>query len=303
MSSQQLSDDPAADALADTDVETVEELAGQVEVLREENRKLRAAHVRARQAEYRRAALGVGVLGVVAGLAGLAFPGARETLFALAGVGLFTAVLVYYLIPERFVAASVGERTYAAHAAFGDELVAELGLQEARVYAPTGGSGDGPRDVRLFVPEHAAYALPDDEALQSLFVVTDDERARGVSLPPTGARLVREFERTMTDAVADSPAELADQLTEAVVQGFELADDAVPDVDPEAARLTVGIRGTAFGAMDRFDHPVTSFVAAGLAEGLGVPVRVETVSTADDRFDYLVSFVWGEEGGAGDGLE
>lgn len=289
-----------AESVADLDAEAIKGLAGQVEVLREENRRLRAERVRARKSEYRRAAIGLGVLGVVAGLAGSVFPESQATLFALAGVGLFTAVLTYYVTPGRVVAASVGERTYAAHAALGEDLVGELGLQDDRVYAPTDAASDATAGVRLFVPQHASYAVPDPDSLASLFVVPDDERARGVAVPPTGGPLVREFERALVDEVADAPAALADQLTEALVEGFELADDAVPELDADRGRLTVGVRGSAFGAVDRFDHPVVSFVAAGLAAGLDAPVRVDGVATDDDRFDYLVTYGWdaGEESGA-----
>ncbi|WP_223302225.1 hypothetical protein [Haladaptatus sp. R4] len=94
-----------------------EELAARVALLAEENERLRREYRRARQAEYRRTALALVGCGALAALAGVLFPDARSTLFALAGTGLFAGVLTYFLTPNRIVPASVGERTYAAYGA------------------------------------------------------------------------------------------------------------------------------------------------------------------------------------------
>jgi len=277
---------------AETDAEA--DLAAQVEVLREENRRLRTAYTHSRRTEYRRAALGVGFLGVIAGLGGIVFPASQPTLFALAGIGLFTSVLTYYLTPERFVAASVGERMYAALAVLGGDLISELGLQETRIYVPTEQNTDeAMADVRLFIPEHTNYVIPPAENLQSLFVVSDNEREHGVAIPPTGGTLFYEFTQTMVESVADTPRDLATQGTEAIVEGFELADSAVPDVDTERGQITIGISGSAFGDIGRFDHPIPSFLATAFASGLETPIHVEGVTAgADDQFDYVLTYSW-----------
>lgn len=285
--------DSPTDVTSSDEVDSVEELTAQLKLLREENRRLRTRYARTRRTEYRRAALGVAGVGIAAALGAVVFSNSRTVLFALAGIGVFTGVLTYYLTPERFVAASVGERTYAALATLGQELIAELGLQETRIYVPTGGSADNETAaVRLFVPEHVDYVVPNREALQSLFVVTDDERAHGVAITPTGATLFSEFTRTMTDSLAEAPTDIADQVTEALVDGFELAESAVADVDPENAQATVGISGSTFGDVGRFNHPITSFIATGLAVGLQQPVRVDAITTDDDRFDYILTYTW-----------
>lgn len=295
MSKHVSTDDSTVEAVEDVDSETVEELAAQVDVLREENQRLRSEYVRARQTEYHRAALASGFFGVIAALGGFVFPDTRATLFALAGIGIVTGILTYFLTPEQFVTAELGERTYTALATLGNNLVSELGLQDTHIYVPTQTTtGERAANVRLFIPQHATYDVPDEEALSSLFVVTENKRARGASVPPTGATLFHEFTQTMTDSLADTPSDLADQLTEAVVQGFELADDVVPDTDPDAAQVTVGIRDSTFGAVDRFDHPLSSFIATGLAEGLDTPVQLKTITTEDDQFDYLLTYTWEE---------
>ena len=293
------SQEPPTDVSTDGDTpqerESVKELAAQTELLREENRRLRERYAQTKRTEYRRAALGVGLVGIVAALSGVVFPGSRETLFAIAGIGLFTGTLTYYLTPERFVAASVSERTYAALATLGAEIVSELGLQETRVYVPAGSSTDARSGVRLFIPEHANYTIPDAEELQSLFVVTDDERSHGVAAPPTGGMLFAEFTQTMADSLRETPEEITTQLTEAIVEGFELAQSAVPDIDTENTQVTIGISGSTFGDVNRFDHPITSFIATGLAVGLQTPVRVEAVATDDDRFDFVLTYTWNED--------
>jgi hypothetical protein len=265
------------------------ELAGQLDVLAEENRRLRDEYARARRTRYRRSALGLAVLGTLAALAGVAFPDTRTVLFALAGTGLFAGVLTYYLTPERFLAAAIGRDVYASLADNEADLVTELGLQETAVYVPCESASTPP--AWLFVPHRSDYEVPDDDALEELFVVTETERSRGVSFRPSSAPLHEEFDRALADDLATEPAALADQLTEGLVEQFELADSATTDVDPEGGRVSIGISGSAYGPLDRFDHPIESFLGVGFARGLTLPVTVET-TPADDRADILVTCRW-----------
>ncbi|WP_255192399.1 hypothetical protein [Natronobeatus ordinarius] len=255
------------------------ELAARAELLAEENSRLREEYVRARRAQYRNTALGLAGLGVVAGLGGLLVPGSREVLFVLAATGLFGGLLTYSLTPGRFVAAEVSERVYAGLAANQAALAAELGLREERVYFLGEGGG-----VRLFVPRHREYDLPDADAGP----IVADERSRGLVLEPTGDRLVRELERGLPGELAGQPAALAAQLADGLVEQLELARSAEPDVDPEAGRVTVALVDPAFGPVDRFDHPVASFFAVGVATGLDRPISLE-VDPGDDRADWLVT--------------
>ena len=265
-------------------------LAGQLEVLTEENRRLRAEYARARRTRYRRSALGLAALGTVCALAGTIFPDARTVLFALAGTGLFTGVLTYYLTPERFLAAAIGRDVYAALAGNEQALASELGLQETSIYVPRE-EGDPP--AWLFVPHRSDYELPAADALNDLFVVTESERSRGVSLRPTGAPLHAEFDRALADDLASDPGRLADQLAEGLVEQFELLDSATTDVDPAGGRVSIAVAESAYGPLERFDHPVASFLGVGLAHGLDVPVTVET-TPADGRADSLVTCRWSE---------
>lgn len=264
-----------------------DELAARVTVLAEENRRLREEYVRARRSRYRRTALGLGAVGAVAALGGVAFPDARGVLFALAGTAAFVGVLVAYLTPERFVAATVVDGVYGALAENEAALVDALDLAGEVHYVP----GRGPDDVRLFVPVHADGTPPDADELEGPFVLADAPGERGVAMAPSAARLVSEVRSALGGDLAEEPVRLADQLADAVVEQFELADDATPDVDPAGGRASLSVSGSVLGSVARFDHPVASLFAAGLAAGLDVPVRVDVEETAG-RGDYLIACRW-----------
>ncbi|WP_458189221.1 hypothetical protein [Haladaptatus sp. NG-WS-4] len=271
------------------------DLAVQVEMLAEENQRLRTQYTRAQQVHYRRSALGMIALGLLAAGGSIVFPDSRSILLALAGTGLFAGVLTYYLTPQRLISAAVGERVFAATAATSSAIVTDLDLQDTQVYVPTGISRDEQfADVRLFIPKHRNYSVPTSEELTS-FVVTDEERSRGVSFYPTGAALFREYELHMRGSVSNEPSILAEQLADAVVEGFELAENASVDVNPDDMRITFGIHGSTYGSADLFDHPIASFVATGIAKGLNTPVTTEQVPGDDERFDYIISFEWFNE--------
>lgn len=284
-------DDPdEADRTAESDDRDPAELAAQIDLLVEENRRLRREYTRVRGSQYRRTALGLVGMGLLAVAGAAAFPGTRTVLVALGATGLFAGLLTYYLTPEQFIPARIGEQVYAALAANGSALTADLGLADERVYVPTGDPDD---PVRLFVPRHEDYEVPDGDALGDVFVVTDDERARGVSLEPTGQALFAEFERALAGPPSDDPGPLAEQLADGLVEQFELVDRTRVDaaVDDEEDLVTVGVSGSTYGAVDRFDHPVASVLATGLVHGLDAPVAIG-VTPGDDRADYLVTATW-----------
>ena len=274
--------DSSSEPTADTAPATDGDLAAQVDLLTDENRRLRAEYARARQSQYRTTALGLAAIGAVAVLGGIVFPETRDVLVALGATGLFGAVLTYYLAPTQFVAADVGERVYAAGATNFIGIIDELGLRDDRCYVPveTG-------TPRLYVPRHADYSIPVDRT--GPFVV--EPESRGLLLEPTGANLHREFERAVTGDVATDPAALSAQLTDALVEQFELVREVETDVDPADGRATIAVTDSAFGPVDRFDHPVPSFLAVGLADGLGRPVDLEVVP-GDERADWRITCRW-----------
>lgn len=264
-------------------------LAAQVELLQEENQRLRRAFSHARHNEYRRSAIGLAIVGLLAIAGAVAFPTVRTILLALGATGLFAAIMSYYLTPERFVSAAVGEYVYAASVADHDRLSTELGLQDIHVYVPTATAGE--QSARLFVPEQQEYRLPAEEELDSLLVITQDTQQRGAAFEPTGMALFREARQAIAGDIAHEPGPLCTQLADAAVDVFELADSTTTEVNAEEGRASIGIDGSAYGPIDRFDHPVASLFATGLAVGLETPVTVE-VTTGDDRAEYLVTCRW-----------
>ncbi|WP_336343275.1 hypothetical protein [Halalkalicoccus ordinarius] len=283
---------PEEDEMAGESEERLDErttLAAQVELLQEENQRLRQAFAHARRTEYQRAAIGLAILGAIAVAGAVVFPTVRTVLLALGATGLFAAVMSYYLTPERFVSAAIGEYVYATSVADRESLTAELGLQDTQVYAPTAAAGE--ESARLFVPEKREYSLPPASELDSLFVITDDAQQRGVALEPIGAALFREGRRAVSGELAAEPSTLCDQLGDATVEVFELADGVTTDVDSDDGRASLGVSGSAYGDVDRVDHPIASVFATGLAVTLETPVTVETTDETD-RAEFLVTCRW-----------
>lgn len=293
MSESEPRDQPMESGETETEAEATaeaSELAAQVDVLQEENQRLREEYARARRTQYRRTALALAAIGVLATLGGVALPASRTVLLALGGTGLFAAALTRYLTPEQFISASVGEGIYGSLAATEAALVTELGLQDERLYLPGLETPNGV-SIRLFVPQQSEYKRPDPSALDTVFVLTDDEAERGVALHPSGGPLFNEFRRTLSGTLADEPDTLATQLADGLVEQFELARSATPErTDDE--QVTFAISGSAYGAVDRIDHPVASFLGVGIATGLERAVTVETRAADGDRADFLVTCSW-----------
>lgn len=287
MSETQSDPRPAESATdADEEAHRTDELRAEIARLAAENERLRDAYARSKRSAYRRSAAGLAGLGVLAIGGGLVLPTARTVLFVLGAIGLFGAVLTTYLTPERFVAASVGKAVYGALADNEAALAAELGLSEDHRYVPTGPA----RGVRLFVPQAGTDTIPGPGDLQATLVATRD--ANGLALDPSGADLLREFEASLGGDLADVPQSLAEQLSEALAEQFELVRSADPDVDAADGRVSVSITDSAYGRLDRFDHPVPSFLAAGLARGLGETIDLD-VAESDDG--WIVTCRWDVE--------
>lgn len=243
-------------------------LRAQVAVLKEENHRLRREYARARRVSYRRTARGLGVIGGIALAGAVLFPAVRVVLLVLGAIGLFGGVLTYYLTPERFVAATTGERIYASLDDTLAAVSAQLELTDEHVYVPV----DGDPAVRLFVPAHQRYTIPDAQTLRDPLVVGDTDRERGIAVIPTGAYLFDEFERTLTGPFGEDAGTAAAQLADGLVESFELAAVADPDVDAADGRVTVAIEDSVYGGSEHFDNPLASFLAVGLAQAVQAPV-------------------------------
>jgi hypothetical protein len=264
-----------------------EELTAQIDLLAAENRQLRERLAAAHRSQYRETALALCGVGLACGLLAVVVPTASTVLFALAGIGVFGGVLTYVLTPERFISADVGQRVYAATAASYERLCGDLGLSDRRVYVATDEpTGAGEFESWLFVPQTDSTAIPEPTDFDSAFVVTEGHR--GLSLRPTGSELFSAFEDSLTEPLGTTPAELCDQLSDGLVEDFELARAVEYDTDPADGRVSVQITEALYGDGGQFDHPVVSLFAVGLAAGLSKPVEA-TVTTAEP---LSITFRW-----------
>ncbi|ELZ96976.1 hypothetical protein C440_04343 [Haloferax mucosum ATCC BAA-1512] len=261
-----------------------DERASELTALRRENARLRQRYDSLRQGQYRQTSIALAVLGVLGLVGGAAFPPVRDVLVVLGGIGLFAAAVTRYLSPEQFIPIGTGSSVFQAHASNHGAIVNELGLQETTVYVP-----DGAGTVRLFVPEHRSYTLPEPSALRDTFVVTDDESNRGVTFTPSGTGLFDAFERNSDGPLGDDPATLARQTTDALVELFELVESATAETDT-TGRLTVRVEGCRFASAETFDTPVASFLGVAVARGLGTPVVTEV--TPGDDGSFAVTCRW-----------
>lgn len=270
-------DDPesaAPDEAPADETPTREDLQARVDVLEAENDRLRELYEQSRRVTYRLTAFalaGVGLLGIVGAAV---FPDVRSVLLVLGAIGLFGGVLTAYLTPEQFVAADLAERVYEALADNEADVVADLGLSSERVYVPHD------ETATLFVPQDDADPLPSMADIEGPLVVTDE--TKGLALEPTGATLFDEFERTLAGPLAESPAELAAQVTDALVETFEFVRATEVDVDADDGRLTVGVWESTY--QEGFDTPPASIVAVAMAVGLDTPVRAEITPGDDETF-------------------
>jgi hypothetical protein len=267
-------------------------LEAELEVLREENRRLRDSYARAKRTTFRRTAVGFFAVGGLSLIAALLFPTLQTVFIAFGGTGVFAGIVTFYLTPERFVSESVSEAVFTTLGDVEQHLVRELELQTEAVYVPTPSRPE--TNARLFVPQHVEHVIPDTERLGELFVTGAVQAEQGVSLPPTGDRLYTEFERTLSGELDDDPGMIATQLTAALTEQFELVDDTTIEIDDGEQHASIAVDNPAFGDIYQLDHPVVSLLAVGFATGLGRPVAVETRD--DDRFSGVVTVSWDSVG-------
>jgi len=259
--------------------------------LREQNERLSEDARRAKQAEYRRAARGMGAVGFVALAGAVVLPSLRTVLVAFGAVGVFGGVLTYYLTPERFVSTEVSRDVYSALNRDRVTLVTELGLSDHRVYVPLGETSSR---VCLFVPQADSFAVPEDEELDMSLTVPENADSRGLAFTPSGSELYESFVETTGDRLEDDPISVANKVGESLTEQFDLVDGLDVSTDVASDQLTVALGETAYGPVDDFDHPVVSMFAVGLARTLEQPVETDVSQAQDSRFDVLVTYRWGQ---------
>ncbi len=246
--------------------------------------------------QYRGLAAVLFVIGVAfLGFAVLA--DATEVVFVIGGIGVFGGVLSYYLTHDRFVAAEVDERVQAAAARNYEGIRADLGLSGRRIYVPLGTHADDDTDqphldrneVRLYIPKQSELDLQDvTEPPADSVVVTNSTAISGLSLHPSGSGLFAAFRSALNTPLETDPQGLHQQLSDAVVEEFDLARSVTAELSPEGDRMSVTFSGVLYDTHPRFDHPLVSIFAVGLAVGLDSPVE----TTIPDTDSFSVTFHW-----------
>ena len=252
-----------------------EEFEPQLNALRTENAALSADYARARKASYRKTALALVAVGVLAVLGGVAFPDVQPVLFITGAIGLFGGVLTWYLTPDRVVPIAVSESVYDATASTLTGIRDELGLQPQTVYIPVDGR------VRGFIPRHHAFELPENAA----HVFMTDGASRGVSFSPTGRSLTSEIERIRRTQAPENATNALEQTSDTLVEHFEVVDSVTVDRDGERSRLVVSVENAAFGPVTRVDHPVVSALACSVVRATNDPVAVEPLTKSTVALD------------------
>jgi len=261
------------------------ELTDRIAELEAELRRLRRSTDRGQREQYRSTAKALIAVGIACGIAGVVLD--SSVLFALAGIGLFSGVLTYYLRPEGVVAGDLGTRVYAATARSYDGLCADLGLSDRRLYVPVGAT-DAAGAARLFVPQRAEMDPPDAATLTDETIIDDASGTAGLSVRPTGGGLFAACRPTLNGPLGEEPSTVAQQLSETVVESFELAQSVATDVDAEGGQLSVRIIEPVYEHRSGFDHPLVSFFAVGLAAGLDRPIEA-TVTETDP---FVIALEW-----------
>lgn len=223
--------------------------------------------------EGRRTALGFFLLAPLGVLAGVLVPDGEEVLFALAGIAAFAGVITYAIDDRRLIDADTGERVYAAYARNLGRLIDPAHRNGRPSYRPASAL-DG-ADPGLVVPAER----PSERQANGLAMDDGDP-----VLEPTGLAFYREFERTSGDRpddglVTTARTELPHAVADALVDRFELVDRAVV-LEVTDARVELLVTNPTFGPLDRFDHPVVSFVGTSLASGLDRSVTVDRTPEA-----------------------
>ena len=264
---------PALSPDSDDDTAPPTDQAIELATLAAENRQLREEYTRAQQATYRRTAVGLLLVGLIAIAGGVGFPDARTVLFALGGTGVFASVLTAFITPERFVSASVAGQVFGAVRRDRAAIIDELGLSGDPVYIPG-------EPCRLFIARAARAAPVEQVDPSSVFVVTDQGDPDGVTFYPTGEQLYDAFTASATLPETPTVATLLPALADALVELFALADGVEYDHDPADGRITMEVSGGRVGDPTALDHPVASLLAVSVAHTVETPVTVDT--TADD---------------------
>jgi hypothetical protein len=257
--------------------ERIAELETVTDVLQTENERLRTDYARARVISYRKTALALAVIGIVATLGGVMLPDVRAVLFVTGAIGLFSGVMTWSLTPGRVVPVSVGESVYDGAMMTLTDLKDELGLQPITVYVPRGTQTRGfiPREHDFEIPENISHVFPGDTS-----------GSGGLTFTPSGQELTREVDEIRTAQDPSTALGAVEQIANSLVEHFEVADEIVVKKSKRVRKVEITVSGSTFGPLTRLDHPIVSALACAAAQSANAPVVIDSVD--DTRLALLV---------------
>jgi hypothetical protein len=202
-------------------------------------------------------------------------------LLALSGTLLVGGVANHVLAAGRDLPLAVTASTAAAAGTTVESLLAQRDLDDRRVYLPP----TADRGPRLVVPDGEGDPIAHAER-------AFDDQTAAIVVTPTAAEMVTRFREHRTDAVATDATHHVDALCDGVTAVYDLAADASGTVDGRDA--TVSVRGCPLGEPERIDHPVSSFLATGLAAALDRPVELSEVRAdgGEQAYAFTVELRW-----------
>jgi len=215
-------------------------------------------------------------------------------LIAVGATFLFGSIAAYTLDTDKHLPLTVHQSVHTDMVANQAALVDEHGLLNTLVYIPRTRSDGHPV---LFVPKYPDHTLPRGVELDLMFTGSEADRSAGIALRPLGATLVGRFEAMLAGELSDTPEELAVQLSDGLTEGFELASRVETDVQSDNDVVQFEVTGSIYDRSDGIEDPVQSFLAVGLAKGLGMPVSVESRSTGSTENGYSLRCRWVENYG------
>jgi len=237
---------------------------------------------RARQSAY-----GFIFLGLVSTVGGLLEWNTQMAvvLVAVGATFFFGGIVTFTLGSKRYLITSVHQSICWDLSENLERLIESYDLQKTLVYLPRTGAAEPPV---LFVPKHPDHQLPKGIEVDSLFVESHNKRAEGIVLRPAGATLFDRFESMLEGEIGETLDDLTRQLSDGLIEGFELVDRIRTDVHPEEDVVEFEIVGDIHDSSQGYENPVQSFVAVGLAAGLETPITVEPMQEAEN--DQALTF-------------
>jgi hypothetical protein len=245
------------------------ELESLVDILYTQNQSLRSDYARARQVSHRQTAGVLVVVSLIAVLGGIVFPNVRSMLFATGAIGVIGSVMTWYLTPGQTMPIEVAQSICNGATTTLSDIRSTLGLEATVVYVPVG------NQVRGFLPRHPEFTIPDDTPRS---FPRDNDGSKCFTFSPTGLDLAYEVDQMKTTAEKTGMLTMAEAVSEALTEHYEIADGIEIESNADDPGLNVTVTGSDFGSLAQIDNPITSTLACAISLNSENPIIVESMN-------------------------